>query len=100
MYVTPLTTYVPLVSLPGVLVAHLPGGDDSRQREAVAHSLRHGDDVRRDAVSLEAPEVVTRAAETRLNLLADVLADMMMMMMMTIFFFRAPPCTHLTLVLN
>ena len=58
-------------------MAHLLGSDDGSQREPVAHALRHGDDVRRHAVRLEAPEVVTGAAETRLDLMADVLADMM-----------------------
>ena len=50
------------------MTTHLFGSDDCGQREPVTDAFSHGDDVGGDSVRLEAPEVLARAAESRLDL--------------------------------
>ena len=52
-------------------VANLGRGDDDAERNAVAHGLAQGDDVRLRAVGFEAPHMGTVAAEAELDFVGD-----------------------------
>lgn len=50
---------------------NLPRGDDGAERMAVAHALGDGDDIRHDALLLEAPEIMPEPGIADLHFVGD-----------------------------
>src|SRR5215469_2466512 len=65
------TVGVEIASASGELGKHAGATYDGRDRVTVAHGFAHGDQVRNDAVTLEAPHGLPEAAEAGLHLIGD-----------------------------